>query len=68
MICSIDEVWASPSTLHVRVRVSEKQGLWSHKYWCAFPINLIPEEALAPLLAQAMDTDTDSSYEDLSLF
>jgi hypothetical protein len=47
----IDEVWATPSTLHARVIVFDSEGRWRHKYYPAVALADVPVEALAPLLA-----------------
>lgn len=47
----IDQVWASPSTLHARVICFDDQGRWRHKYYPAVGLGDIPVEAIAPLLA-----------------
>jgi hypothetical protein len=51
----VDEVWSSPSTLHVRVVVSADDGKWHQKYYEAIPLETIPEEALVYMLAYLME-------------
>lgn len=46
----VDDVWASPSTLHVRVTVYDDQKRWRHRYYPAISLDQVPTEALAPLL------------------
>jgi hypothetical protein len=50
----VDDVWSSPSTLHVRVTVSADDGRWHQKYYEAIPLETIPEEALVDMLAYLM--------------
>lgn len=49
MDVSIDNVWASPSTLHARVTVWGPGKRWRHRYDVSVPTAEIPPEALAPL-------------------
>jgi len=53
MKVSVDNVWSSPSTLHLRVHVWGPQGNWRHKYDIAIPLEEIPEEALRGLVEYA---------------
>lgn len=46
MEVTVDNVWATPSTLHVRVTVWGDRYQWRHKYDCAVPTAEIPEEAV----------------------
>lgn len=49
MDVAVDNVWASPSTLHMRVTVWNDARTWRHKYDVAVPLAEIPPEALQPL-------------------
>lgn len=66
MQVQIDDVWASPSTLHVRVTVLDSEGRWRHRYYPAVALDEIPVEALAPLLAYF--TSESGDPRQLSLF
>jgi hypothetical protein len=66
MQVQIDQVWASPSTLHARVIVHDDQGRWRHKYYPSVALEDIPIEAVAPLLAY-FDTGIDDPRQ-LTLF
>lgn len=68
MFVTVDDLWATPSTLHFRVTVHDSEGRWRQRFYPSLPVDEIPEEALNMLLSRAADTDTDSRYEDLSLF
>lgn len=68
MYVNVDDLWSTPSTLHLRVTVHDSENKWRQRFYHAIPLNEIPEEALAALIRQAADTDTDSSYEDHTLF
>ena len=65
MYVTVDDLWATRSTLHFRVTVHDDEGRWRHRYYPHIDINDVPEEALSMLLAKAKDTDTDSQYETL---
>lgn len=64
MRVTCDEIWATPSTLHIRVLVHDSQGKWRHKYWVAVPVSEIPEEAVAALWVGLVD---DRSPDDVAL-
>ncbi len=46
---SVDNIWASPSALHLRVHVMADDCRWRHKYEVTVPVSDIPEEAIASL-------------------
>lgn len=50
MIVQVDNVWATKSTLHMRVTVLDNDGRWRHRYYPAVPLAEIPVEAVAPLV------------------
>lgn len=56
MKVAVDQVWATPSTLHMRVIVFADDGRWRHKYICAVPVDEIPEEAIEALTIRGRDT------------
>lgn len=69
MKVEIDEVWATPSTLHARVLVWGKDGRWRHKHWVSVPIASIPPEALDALRGDPdRDWRPDRDSEDVPLF
>ena len=68
MRVEVDEVWATPSTLHLRVLVHADDGAWRHKYWCAVPLSEIPEEALEKVLLQRRDESFREDLSDIWLF
>lgn len=47
----VDDLWASKSTLHLRVTVHDDDGRWRHRYYPAVSLEDVPVEAIAPLLA-----------------
>lgn len=46
---SVDNVWASPSTLHMRVTVWGPTWRYRHKYDVALSLDEVPREALAAI-------------------
>lgn len=68
MQVQVDNVWASPSTLHMRVTVWGPGQAWRHKYECSVPIAEIPTEALEPLLLTARDEAWREDLNDVPLF
>lgn len=62
MEVTVDNVWATPSTLHMRVTVWGPGHKWRHRYDAAVPVSEIPEEAVAALVR--LD-DRDETREDL---
>jgi hypothetical protein len=68
MRVEIDQVWATPSTLHVRAIVHDDQGRWRHKYYPSIAIDDIPEEALAMLLGRVEDSVREEDHHQTALF
>jgi len=66
MQVQVDNVWSSPSTLHLRVTVLDSEGRWRHRYYPTVSLLEIPVEALAPLLAY-FTTEQDDPRQ-LTLF
>lgn len=57
MIVQVDDVWASKSTLHMRVTVLDEDGRWRKRYYPAVRLEEVPVEALAPMLAWFKEED-----------
>jgi len=68
MQVQVDNVWASPSTLHVRVTVWGPEQKWRHRYDCAVPLEEIPEEALQALTLERRDSAWREDLQDIPLF
>lgn len=69
MEVTVDNLWASPSTLHMRVTVYPNSRVWRQKFNVSVPIAEIPSEALEPLLAASVAArDSDSVAEQPGLF
>lgn len=64
----VDEVWATPSTLHVRVHVRADDGTWRHKYYCSVPLSEVPEEALVMMIQRYMDEVPEEDHQQTALF
>ena len=63
----IDNVWATPSNLHVRVTVWE-DGKWRHKYNVTCPISEIPDEAVAAAWTPVAPGRASGTSRDIPLF
>lgn len=68
MRVEIDQVWATPSTLHVRAIVHDDNGRWRHKYYPSIPLAEIPEEALVMLTQAYLDQPVDEEANMEPLF
>lgn len=68
MRVEIDQVWASPSTLHCRVLVWADDGSWRHKHYVAVPVSEIEESAIIMLTQAYLDQPVDETKDMLPLF
>jgi len=68
MRVEVDQVWATPSTLHMRVIVHDELGRWRHKYWPSIPLSEIPEEAVIMLTQRYLDDNVDETKDMEPLF
>jgi hypothetical protein len=69
MEVTVDNLWSSPSTLHMRVTVWPNSRVWRQKFDVAVPLADIPLEAVLPLLTSAAwSMDRDSVAEQPTLF
>lgn len=64
----VDNVWATPSTLHLRVTVWGPDRKWRHRYDAVVPTNDIPEEAVLPWLRSLGAAPWNDRREQLPLF
>lgn len=64
---TVDNVWATPTTLHMRVTVWGRDYRYRNKYNCAVPVSEIPSEAIDALWAANVDEkyDVDGLQETL---
>lgn len=68
MRVEVDQVWATPSTLHLRVIVHDDNGRWRHKYYTSVPLEEIPEEALVMVIQRFMDQVPEEDHHQTALF
>ena len=68
MRVAIDEVWSSPSTLHMRVLVWGPENKWRHKYWTSVPFDDLPEEVITALVGHLMDSTPEEDHQQTALF
>lgn len=68
MRVEVDQVWATPSTLHMRAIVHDDNGRWRHKYYPSIPLDDIPEEAVIALTQRWLDAPLDEGRLQEPLF
>lgn len=68
MLVTVDQVWATPSTLHLRVIVHADDGRWRHKYYPSIALEEIPEEALVMIIQRYMDEIPEEDHQQTALF
>lgn len=68
MQVQVDNVWATPSTLHMRVTIWGPDYKWRHKYDATVPLEDISDEAIMPWLKALGAGPFNDSREQLSLF
>lgn len=64
----VDQVWATPSTLHLRVIVMDDQQRWRHKYYPSVLLEDIPEEALVMIMQRYLDQVPEEDHQQTALF
>lgn len=64
----VDNVWATPSGLHMRVTVWGPDHKWRHKYECMVPVAEIQAEAIEPLWEAIKDEAWSEDLSDIPLF
>lgn len=57
MHVQLDNVWATPSTLHGRVTVWGPDSRWRHQYEVAVPWDTIPYEAISAAFDRHLDRE-----------
>ena len=65
---AVDNVWATPSGLHMRVTVWSRDKRYRHKYECFVPVAEISSEAVSALFALTAEEDWREDLEDIPLF
>lgn len=68
MTVGVDNLWSTPSALHMRVTVWGPGGRWRHKYEQAISYDDIPEEALECMLSRFWAAHSGRDPEQLPLF
>lgn len=66
--CQVDNVWATPSALHMRVTVWSADWRYRHKYQVAVPLEDIPSEAIDALWTHNVEEKHDPDGEQEALF
>jgi len=68
MQVTVDNVWSTPSNLHMRVTVWGPGERWRHRYDVSVPLEDIPEEALWGLYDRAGASTPPRDLHQLPLF
>jgi len=68
MQVTVDQVWATPSTLHMRVVVWADDKRWRHKYYCAVPFDDVDEHVLTMMAGWHMDQVPEEDHHQTALF
>jgi hypothetical protein len=68
MEVQIDNVWATPSTLHMRVTVWGPSNKWRHRYDASVPMDDIDEHVAAMFGAYVDDTTPEEDHHQTALF
>lgn len=63
-----DNLWATPSGLHMRVTVWNNEQTWRHRYDVMVPVAEISAEAVAALFEFVADDTWHEDLEDVPLF
>jgi hypothetical protein len=64
----VDEVWSTPSTLHMRVIVFGPDRAWRHKFWPSMPLTEVPEEVIVNLYQAYLDMQPEEDHAQTALF
>lgn len=67
MEVAVDQIWATPSTLHMRIVVWGPDRAWRHKYYAATPLKDIDEHVTTMLVEYHMDQGPDEDLEQMTL-
>ena len=68
MQVQVDNLWASPSTLHMRVTVWGPDNKWRQRFDEAVPFADIPDEVLTLIIGHWMDAQPEENHQDTALF
>lgn len=68
MICDVDNLWATPSGVHLRVTVWPDDRRWRRRFDETILWKDVPEEVIGSLVAYWMDTQPAEDLDDIPLF
>lgn len=68
MFVSVDNLWATPSGLHMRVTVWGPDHKWRHRYDTMVPLEEIHAEAVSALFEIVADDKYVEDLSDIPLF
>jgi len=64
----VDNIWASPSTLHLRVHVWGGGRAWRHKYEVSVPLSEVEPSAIAALANLTYEAPSPDDVAQARLF
>ena len=68
MQVDVDQIWATPSNLHLRVVVWGDDHAWRHKHYVAVPIETLEAVVFESLLAYATADKDEPDHHQTALF
>lgn len=68
MKVDVDQIWATPSNLHLRVCVWADDRAWRHKYYVAVPLEDIEDAVVATLLEAFTQESDEPDHHQTALF
>ena len=68
MICDVDNLWATPSGLHLRVTVWPDDRRWRRRFDETVLWADVPDEVMTLLIGHWMDTQPLPEPDDIPLF
>lgn len=68
MTVTVDNIWATPSGLHMRVTVWGPENRWRHRYDAMVPVEEIHAEAVSALFDIVADDKWAEDLSDIPLF
>lgn len=68
MQVQLDNLWATPSGLHLRVTVWGPDMKWRHRFDETVQWREVPDEVMQEVVAHWMDTQPEEDHQDTALF
>lgn len=68
MKVDVDQLWVTPSNLHLRVIVWGDDHAWRHKYYVAVPLDTLEDAVIEGILAFAFNDTPEEDHHQTALF